>query len=66
MTTMTSLVNTSRPSQNERIAAAIAHAGTCVSWFLAPLIVFLLERDRSSFVSRQALQALVWLSLIHI
>ena len=60
MTTTTSLVTTSRPCQNERIAAAIAHAGTCVAWFLAPLLVYLLERDRSSFASRQALQALIW------
>jgi uncharacterized Tic20 family protein len=50
----------SRPSQNERIAAAIAHAGTCVAWFLAPLLVYLIERDRSAFASRQALQALLW------
>lgn len=49
-----------RPSQNERIAAAIAHAGTCVAWFLAPLLVYLIERDRSPFVARHALQALLW------
>ncbi len=29
-----------------RVAAIIAHAGTCVAWFLAPLIVYLvLPRD---------------------
>ncbi len=49
-----------RPSSNERVAAAIAHAGTCVAWFLAPLVVYLLERDRSSWVARQALAALLW------
>jgi uncharacterized Tic20 family protein len=48
------------PSQNERIAAAIAHAGTCVAWFFAPLAVYLLERDRSSYVAHHALQALLW------
>ena len=47
-------------SSNARIAAAIAHGGTCVAWFLAPLIVYLIERDRSSYVARQALQALLW------
>lgn len=56
----TSLLAITRPSRNERIAAAIAHAGTCVAWFLAPLLVYLLERDRSPFVARQALSALVW------
>jgi len=54
------LATTSHPTSNARIAAAIAHGGTCVAWFLAPLIVYLMERDRSSYVSRQALQALLW------
>lgn len=48
------------PSSNERIAAAIAHGGTCVAWFLAPLVIYLIERDRSRFVAHQALQALFW------
>jgi uncharacterized Tic20 family protein len=56
----TRLVASSRPTAAERVTAAIAHAGTCVAWFLAPLLVYLLERDRSPFASRQALQALVW------
>lgn len=51
---------TTSPSQDERISAAIAHAGTCVAWFLAPLVIYLLERDRSEFASRNALQALLW------
>ena len=59
MTTMT-LAATSSPTSNERIAAAIAHGGTCVAWFLAPLIVYLVEKDRSSYASKQALQALLW------
>jgi len=54
------LTTVSSPTQNERIAAAIAHGGTCVAWFFAPLIVYLLEKDRSSYVGRQALQALLW------
>ena len=48
------------PTQNERIAAALAHAGTCVAWFLAPLGVWLIERGRSPWAARQALQALLW------
>lgn len=59
----TDLATASRPTQNERIAAAIAHGGTCVAWFLAPLLVFLIERDRSRFVARQALGALIWSAL---
>lgn len=53
----------SRPSQQEHIAAAIAHAGTCVAWFLAPLLVYLLERERSRYAASQALQALLWSAL---
>jgi uncharacterized Tic20 family protein len=53
-------VSAPRPSQNERLSAAIAHAGTCVAWFLAPLVIYLIERDRSEFASRNALQALLW------
>ena len=56
----TTLATTCSPTSNERIAAAIAHGGTCVAWFFAPLIVYLVERDRSSYASRQALQALLW------
>lgn len=48
------------PSQNERVAAAIAHAGTCVAWFLAPLLVYVIERGRSRYAEHQALQALLW------
>src|SRR5438045_8567563 len=61
MTEATVLVrSTSFPRENERLAAAIAHGGTCVAWFLAPLIIYFIERDRSSFASRHALQALLW------
>jgi cytochrome b561 len=34
-----------RPDSSERLAAAIAHAGTIVAWFLAPLIVYLVSRE---------------------
>lgn len=56
----TSSLALSRPSQNERIAAAIAHGGTCVAWFFAPLVVYVIEKDRSSWATHQALQALLW------
>ena len=63
MTPNAHALSTQTTTSNERISAAIAHAGTCVAWFLAPLVVFLLERDRSSFVARHALQALLWSAL---
>jgi uncharacterized protein len=56
----TTLATTSSPTQNERFTAAIAHGGTCVAWFLAPLVVYLIEKDRSSYAARQAFQALLW------
>jgi uncharacterized Tic20 family protein len=60
MNTSLGLANVSSPTDSERFAAAIAHGGTCVAWFFAPLVVYLIEKDRSSYASRQALQALVW------
>ena len=56
----TELSTVSGPTRNECISAAIAHAGTCVAWFLAPLVIYLIERERSEFASRNALQALLW------
>lgn len=56
----TSLSFAPRPASHERIAAAIAHGGTWVAWFFAPLVIYLLEKDRSSYAARQALQALLW------
>jgi uncharacterized membrane protein len=43
-----------------RIAATIAHAGTCVAWFLAPLIVYLVLPRDSRWARFQALQSLLW------
>jgi uncharacterized Tic20 family protein len=63
MTTSASLATVSSPTSNERIAAAIAHGGTLVAWFLAPLLVYVLERDRSGYAARQALSALAWSGL---
>ncbi len=57
----TTLVTT--PTSNERLLAAIAHGGTCVAWFLAPLAVYLATRERSSYAAKQALQALLWSGL---
>lgn len=48
------------PSSDERLAAFVAHAGTAVAWFLAPLLVYLLKRNDSKYVAEQALAALLW------
>ncbi len=55
-----SLATATATTSTERLSAAIAHGGTCVAWFFAPLVVYLIERDRSSFAANQALQALLW------
>jgi uncharacterized protein len=49
-----------RPDSSQRIAAAIAHAGTVVAWFLAPLIVYLVMPRESRWARYQALQSLLW------
>lgn len=54
-----SLVATS-PTNQDRLAATIAHLGTLVSWTLAPLLVYVLKRGDSKYVEFQALQALLW------
>ncbi len=47
------------PTQDERTYATLAHALQVVGWWIAPLIIFVLNR-RSRFVSFHALQALLW------
>jgi uncharacterized membrane protein len=47
------------PSSNDRLAAAIAHGGTWVSWFVAPLLVYVLKRGESRYVEFHALPALL-------
>ncbi len=48
------------PTSNERLAATIAHAGTLVAWFLAPLLVFLVMPRASRWARYHALQSLLW------
>ena len=45
-------------TQDERTMATLAHALQVVGWWIAPLIIFLVQR-RSRFVSFHALQALL-------
>ncbi len=53
-------LTTTRPSSSERFAVLVAHAGTVVAWFLAPLLVYLLKRGDSKYVEFHALQSLLW------
>src|ERR1022692_1773739 len=45
-------------TQDERTMATLAHALQVVGWWIAPLIIFLVQR-KSRFVSFHALQALL-------
>jgi len=45
-------------TQDERTMATLAHALQVVGWWIAPLIIFLMQR-KSRFVSFHALQALL-------
>lgn len=45
---------------NDRLAVVIAHGGTLVAWFFAPLVVYLLKRGQSRWAETQALSALLW------
>lgn len=42
------------------MAVVIAHAGTCVAWFLAPLVVYLVLPRASRWARFHALQSLLW------
>jgi uncharacterized membrane protein len=47
-------------SSNERVAALVAHAGTALAWFLAPLVVFLVMPRDARWARYHALQSLLW------
>jgi uncharacterized membrane protein len=47
-------------SSSERVAALIAHAGTALAWFLAPLVVFLVMPREARWARYHALQSLLW------
>ncbi len=47
-------------TSNERLAVVIAHGGTLVAWFLAPLLVYLVKRGDSKYVEFHAMQSLMW------
>jgi uncharacterized Tic20 family protein len=53
------IVEAEVPSKDECVIAMLAHVLMIVSWFWAPLIIYLTKRD-SRFVAFHALQALYW------
>jgi uncharacterized membrane protein len=51
---------TLRHDSSDRLAAILAHAGTAVAWFVAPLLVFLVLSRESRWARFHALQSLLW------
>lgn len=46
------------PNSDEKTLALLSHALTIVAWFIAPLILYLLKKDESNFVSEHAKESL--------
>jgi uncharacterized membrane protein len=57
---MTTMTLVPYRSSNERVAALIAHAGTALAWFLAPLVIFLVMPRDARWARYHALQSLLW------
>jgi len=60
MQTSESLGMTTYRTSNEKLGALIAHGGTFVAWFLAPLLVYVLKKNDSRYVAFHAMQSLLW------
>ncbi|WP_338845484.1 DUF4870 domain-containing protein [Massilia sp. W12] len=52
------IIESGAPSKEDCNFAVVAHLLGMFTSFLAPIIVFLMTRDKSNFVSRQATEAL--------
>lgn len=46
------------PTSDERTLAILAHILTIISSFIAPLVIYLLKKDESTFVSEHAKESL--------
>jgi uncharacterized Tic20 family protein len=46
------------PTQDEKTMALLSHILTLVAWFIAPLIIYLLKKDESTFVAEHAKESL--------
>jgi len=55
----TSMIRASRQPSTSALMC-VAHFGTCFSWFLAPLIVWLYVRSEAPALAPRALAVLLW------
>ena len=46
------------PSSDEKTLAILSHIITVISWFIAPLIIYLLKKDESPYVRDHAKESL--------
>ena len=53
------------PSRDERTLAVLAHVLQFMTWWIGPLVIFLVRRE-SRFVSFHALQALIYQGLLFV
>ena len=61
-TDMNTEVKRAEPTQNDRIMAALAHATAVLPFtgLIAPIVIWVTQRDKSEYVAFQALQAIVY------
>ncbi|MBS1917598.1 MAG: DUF4870 domain-containing protein [Bacteroidetes bacterium] len=46
------------PTSDEKTLALLSHILTLVTWFIAPLVIYLIKKDESKFVSDHAKESL--------
>jgi len=46
------------PTSDEKTMAILAHVLTLVAWFIPPLIIYILKKDESAFVTQHAKESL--------
>jgi uncharacterized Tic20 family protein len=51
------------PTDEEKMFALLAHLSGCASWFLGPLIIYMIKKDQSKFVAYHGMQALIFHSI---
>src|SRR5512141_2065517 len=63
---MNNATSTTMPTQNDRIMAALAHATAIlpVTGVIAPIVIWVTQKDKSEYVAFQALQAIAYQLLI--
>jgi uncharacterized Tic20 family protein len=59
---MTEQTVTSRPAQNDKIMAALAHVSAIMPFLgvIAPIVIWVTQKEKSEYVAFQALQAIVY------